>query len=371
MATGGLREVTIVAHDVGPVGGMERQLTELIEGLSSAGWAVTVIARRCELPPAVRVRHVRVPGPARPFALAYPWFLLAGSVITRLRRRGLVQSTGAIVLNRVDVCAVHLCHRGLAPTGLLRASRDRAAYRFNARIARWMSIAGERLSYTPRRCRVLAAVSNGVADELLRAYPRMRDRIEVIPNGVDADRFSPGDGAGPDTGARAVFVGGEWDGKGLAIAIDAIAQAPGWRLDVVGDGDVSRFARRAADAGVPDRVRFLGRREDPETVYAGAAAFVLPSVYETFSLVTYEAAASGVPLLATKVSGVEDVLADGVNGWFISRDAGDLAARLRELAADPGRRAQMGRAARRAALRFSWDRTVAEHVRLYDRLASA
>lgn len=107
------REVTIVANDVGGVGGMERQLTELVNGLLAAGDRVTVISWSCDLPPHSGLRWVRVPGPSRPFAISYPWFLLAASVLARLRGRGILHSTGAIVLNRVDVCTVHFCHRAV------------------------------------------------------------------------------------------------------------------------------------------------------------------------------------------------------------------------------------------------------------------
>src|SRR5271168_4824924 len=109
-ATGGLTDVTIVAHDIGAVGGMERQLTELILGLRRLGHHVTVIARTCELPSGSGVAFHRVRAPGRPFLLAYPWFMLAGSLAVRRWRSGVVQVTGAIVLNRVDVVAVHSCH---------------------------------------------------------------------------------------------------------------------------------------------------------------------------------------------------------------------------------------------------------------------
>src|SRR2546422_812463 len=110
-ARGTRAEVTIVANDVGGVGGMERVLTELIEGLRDAGDTVNVIARTCELEAMAGVRFRRVRGPRRPFILAYPWFLLAGSLAVRRWRRGAVHATGAIVLNRVDVIGVHYCHQ--------------------------------------------------------------------------------------------------------------------------------------------------------------------------------------------------------------------------------------------------------------------
>src|SRR3954463_8980417 len=106
-----MTDVTVVAHDVGSVGGMERVLAELIMGLAALGHRVTVISRTCVLPSMNGVSVHRVRGPARPFLFAYPWFLLAGSLVLSRRRRGIVDVTGAIVLNRVDAVSVHYCHQ--------------------------------------------------------------------------------------------------------------------------------------------------------------------------------------------------------------------------------------------------------------------
>ena len=83
-----LTPVTIVAQDVGSVGGMERQLAELAIGLRRLGHEVTVIAGTCELPADAGVVFRRVRGPGRPFLVAYPWFLIAGSIAVRRWRRG-------------------------------------------------------------------------------------------------------------------------------------------------------------------------------------------------------------------------------------------------------------------------------------------
>src|SRR5258708_37591964 len=86
---GPARQVTIVAHDVGSVGGMERVLAELTVGLAARGHEVTVIARSCVLPEGSGVRFRRVRGPHRPLLLAHPWFMLAGSLAVRRWRRGI------------------------------------------------------------------------------------------------------------------------------------------------------------------------------------------------------------------------------------------------------------------------------------------
>ena len=190
-ATHNVTSVTIVANDVGPTGGMERVLLELIKGLVAAGDRVTVIARTCDMQGTDVVFH-RVRGPSRPFVVAYPWFFIAAGALVVRHRDGLVQATGAIVPNHVDIIAVHFCHRGFRATGgVLRSSRAGRVFRVHARLAAALARLGERLCYRPSRVSKMVAVSRGVADELRLHYPAMASRVVVIPNGVDVERFSP------------------------------------------------------------------------------------------------------------------------------------------------------------------------------------
>jgi glycosyltransferase involved in cell wall biosynthesis len=371
--------VTIAAHDVGPVGGMERHLTELIGGLHRAGHDVTVVSRTCELPDDVSVNWVRVPGPSRPFVVAFPWFAVAGSLLTALRRRGLLHVTGAIVVNRSDVGTVHLCHVGIADAAVARVSRPDWAHLLNARMAARLSRLAERLVYRPSRTRHLVGVSRGVAEEVKRHFPAMRGRVSVIPNGVDHQRFRRNLGVRaemrvrlgiPESAQVALFVGSEWEGKGLALAIEAVARVPGCHLVVVGEGDAARYREAARQLGAEHAVHFVGRVRDVAPYCSAADVFVLPSVYETFSLAAYEAAAAGLPLLVTRVSGVEDLLRHGDNGSFVERSVADIAGRLGELQADPRRRAAMGERSAELVEGFTWGAMVAAYRDLYARLAA-
>ena len=372
-------EVVLVAHDVGPIGGMERQLSILIGGLLERGWKVTVLSRTLAIPPHPALTWIRVPGPRRPFSLAYPWFALAGGALLLKHRRGrVVHSTGALLPNRTDLVTVHLCHRELARRGLRRASRSGLTYRVNAVTASLLSSLGERWCYSPARARCLVAVSNGLCRELARHTAQEPASIRIIPNGVDADVFRPDPvrraevrralGLAPGD-LVALFVGSEWERKGLRASLEGVADAPPWHLVVVGAGDQERYRGLSRRLGAEERTRFVAPTADTAAYYAGADAFVLPSAYETFSLVTYEAAASGLPLLATRVSGVEDLLVDGVNGWFLEPRASDISARLRELEAAPRLRRSMGRRSRAAAEGFGWSRAVAAYAELYRALA--
>ncbi len=372
-------EVTIVAHDIGAVrGGMERQLTELVTGLVDRGHSVQVIGRTCELPAGANVTFHRVRGPGRPFLVAYPWFLVAGTLAVRRLRRGLVQATGAIVLNRVDVVAVHYCQQ----VGTATASRDTPLFRAHIRLTGTLKRAGERLCFRRSRAGAFVCVSEGVAEEIRAYYPELAARVVTIYNGVDTDSFAPQEHVEESRSLRvregiapgrlvAAFVGSEWERKGLAETIRALALAPEWLLVVAGAGDRERYERLAAEEGVAERIRWLGPRGDMQAIYGASDAFVMASSYETFSLVTFEAAASGLPIVATPVNGVRELIEDARNGFLVTPEAPVIAERLRRLGGDPQLRDRLGAEARRSALAFGRERMIAEHSALYERLAGS
>jgi len=370
--------VTIVAHDVGSVGGMERQLSELAVGLRERGHPVTVIARKCVLPEGTGVEFHRVRGPSRPFLLAYPWFALAGSLAVRRRRRGVVQSTGAIVLNRVDSVAVHCCHQVYTAM----PGRPGRLYRVYGRAVGVVKRVSERLCVRRNGGAWFVCVSDGVAEEVRRCFPSVAGRVRTIHNGVDTAEFAPGAAADAGRALRAelgisgdalvaAFVGGDWEHKGLRHAIEALALAPGWHLAVAGRGQPRAYDQLAAELGVSERISWLGIRTDVRPVYAMADAFVLPSSYETFSLVTFEAAAMALPVLASDVNGVRELITSGESGYLLAPRAEAIAARLRELGDDEELRARLGGAARQSALRFRWETMVAAHHELFEQLACA
>jgi glycosyltransferase involved in cell wall biosynthesis len=367
--------VTLVAHEVGTEGGMERQLGGLVHALLQRGHEVTVIARRCALAPRPGLVWAPVPGPSRPFSVAYPWFAIAATLALRRHRRGVVHTAGAIVLARADVSTVHFCHHGFRASAGARVGRRRSPpYRLNAWVCDALSRGAERALYRPDRIARLVAVSQGLAQELRSHFHGAAGWVCVVPNVLDLERFAPDRAAhravreelGLDPQALiALFVGGDWARKGLAHAIEGVAARPSWQLVVVGEGDAISGARLAAARGAADRVHFVGPRHDPEQWYAAADAFVQPSSYETFSLAAHEAAAAGLPLLVTRVSGAEELVSEGTTGFFIERDAGSIAKSLSELEIDDGRRRAMGQAARSRVSRTSWTDIAERYAAIY------
>jgi UDP-glucose:(heptosyl)LPS alpha-1,3-glucosyltransferase len=146
----------------------------------------------------------------------------------------------------------------------------------------------------------------------------------------------------------------------VAHAVDALAYLPPRAvLVVVGKGDARPYRARARALGVERRVHFAGVRGDMAPLYRAADCFVLPSHYEAFSLVTLEAMASGLPVLLSRVNGAEDCLRDGRNGFFVAPNGKDIAAKAEVVCEDAALRRRLGRAARRTALRFTWDAAAA------------
>ncbi len=206
-----------------------------------------------------------------------------------------------------------------------------------------------------------------VAVEAL-ALPRTV-RVDVVPNFVDPEAFHPlDDGAGE---VPALFPGLDWSParrpavllhasnfrpvKRVGDAVRALAEVRRTRaavLVLVGDGPERAGAEvLATSLGVRDAVAFAGERRSLGDLFAHADLFLLPSEQESFGLAALESLASGVPVVASDVGGVPEVVTHGETGWLVpAADPRAMAAAVLRLLSDPARRAAMGRAARAAAL---------------------
>jgi len=207
----------------------------------------------------------------------------------------------------------------------------------------------------------------------LSEIPRIFDRVEIHPFGVDTDRFAPG----KDEHIRRahhipldvpvfIFVGGMDSAhhfKGVSVFLRALARLKqqDWHALLVGDGELrGGYEEEAKVLPCAGRIHFVGHvaAEDLPAYYRTADVHVFPSTRraEAFGMVALEAAASGIPTIASDLPGVNSVVLDGVSGCLIPPEDTDALARALSLMLErPDVRARFGSCAReRAVLKFSW-----------------
>jgi UDP-glucose:(heptosyl)LPS alpha-1,3-glucosyltransferase len=234
--------------------------------------------------------------------------------------------------------------------------------------------------YRGRFHRVVVALTTAEVEALRTTYGKVRPRIEVIPNGVDLEHFRP-PSANERDAARArlkltdedrvaLFVGHEFERKGLPVTIAALALAPTVLLLVVGgDERLLRGARALAqEHGVSERVLFVGEQADVTPFLAVADMFVLPSAYEANALVLLEALAFGLPVVAAASGFAPDIVEDGVNGYLVPRDAATIADRLEALAAADLTSWRSN--ARESVLPYSWENIARRYLALAESVAA-
>ncbi len=232
----------------------------------------------------------------------------------------------------------------------------------------------------------LIGVSQATVDDLVRLGVAPREKFRVLPLGLDIAPLAEIDGGLRDASRSElqigrdefvlVFVGRVVPIKRLDLLLRALAQAresePRLRLVVVGDGEERpRLERQAAELGIAGVVDFLGYRRELRPLFAAADLAVLSSDNEGTPVSLIEAAAAGLPAVATDVGGVHEVVS-GETGILVPKgDVEALGGALVSMAGDPARRRESGAAAQRRALaRYGAERLLDDVDALYGELTA-
>ncbi len=367
-------KIGIIAGEIHRRGGMERAAAEVFERIA-AQHEVVAFASVCEIK-APRLTWKSVQPIRRPAVLRHWSFRRKVHSLEADAHCTITNSIGAAAID-ADVITAQFCHAAFTKYyGGLRGGKGFVRKRYQEWVQR-IYTRQEREAYASPRLKKVIAVSNGVKRELIEHYHVDADKIVVIPNAVNHAVFHPAANAQdkrelrsrlglPETKFLCLFVGGDWDRKGLTNAIEAISGVPNTALVVVGQGDIARFSAVAEQAGVAESVIFAGRSQSPQDYYAAADVFVFPSRYEAFSLVTLEAAASGLPLIVLSINGTEELIEEGVNGFFAQPDSDSFRTKLFLLCEDPARCQEMSDAAVCSSLPYSWDRIAAQQMQVFE-----
>jgi glycosyltransferase involved in cell wall biosynthesis len=223
-----------------------------------------------------------------------------------------------------------------------------------------------------RRAAALVACSEGLKSRALKFLPSVE--IEVIPNGVDLERFSPADHASDNGGPgplRLLTVGRLSATKRVPLLIEAVEllhqQGGKVELTIVGGGALEDDLKRVVtQKDLGDIVHFAGRVEPEEMpeMYRRHDVLVSASMQEGMSNAMLEAMASGLPIVTTRCEGVDELIAD--NGIIVDdAQPAALAAAVGKLAGDRAALAAMSLAARTRAEGFGWDKVADAYLRLY------
>jgi len=211
-----------------------------------------------------------------------------------------------------------------------------------------------RVGWMLRRAVAIAAISPGARDMLADHFRLDTHRLRVMPNGRAGDRFTPADQPARNAARRSLslpddagvigVIGALGREKRVDVAIRALARLPHLLLLVAGDGPERTSLESLADRAAPGRVVFLGTVEDARTVLAAADVLTLSSDSEGVPGVLIEAGLSGLPVVATDVGWVRDVVREGETGLLVPPRRPDLLATA--LVQALARREALGQAAR-------------------------
>lgn len=221
----------------------------------------------------------------------------------------------------------------------------------------------------------VTAVAQEMVAELKETHPRCARRFVFVPNGV-AEAFYAVAAPERPLPLRLLFVGSLTDSKGVGVLIDALAMLIGegeWQLDIVGEGpDERRLKALASRRGVDGRIHFVGVLPFSEMPRCMAAhhVLVLPSRSEGRPNVVLEAMAAGMAVVGSDISGVRELIRDGVNGWLVRcgdpASLADILGRLIRGELDWERAGRMGRVWMQEKA-LTWTQSARTYRALYER----
>ncbi len=342
------------------VGGAERIALQLHGRYLAAGYRSSLVALAGEVPEAQ-------PG-VRTLGLGSPYSPLSPAALADMP-----PDAG---LYDADVVHAHLFPAQLAVPLALPPARGRRVLvttEHNTSNRRRGTLAGklvDRLAY--REYELIACVSESVSDAMVGWLPWSGPRLRTVPNGIDLRRFRPAPARPSPDEPVLLSVGRLTEAKNHEAGLRAIAELRrmGYPVTyrIAGSGPLGERIRIAAgELGISSCVELLGDVRDVPSRMASATAMLLPSRWEGFGLVVAEAMASGLPVVASDLPPVREVLGpDGECGYLVpSGDASAMAERVALLLDDPGLRERMGACGVGRARMFDIDATAEEYLALY------
>lgn len=322
--------LAVVRQRYTPFGGAERFVDLALDALRATGIETTLITRHWAGEWNGPVQRIA------PFYLGRLWrdAGFSGAVRRRLTRErfDLVQSH-----ERIPGCAIYRAGDGVHATWLEQRGRLGGLH---SRVAGRLSpyhrylVRAEAAMFRHPDLQAVICNSHMVAKDIQRRFGVAPERLHVIYNAVDSERFNPRlatehrqsvrQRLGCSADCRVwLIVGSGFQRKGVAEAIRVLASLPEDQLWIVGnDRQPGQYRKLAIRTDVANRVRFLGPQTDVRPFLAAADAFLLPSWYDPFPNACLEALACGLPVVASTATGTAELIRPGENGAVCQ--AGDI-----------------------------------------------
>lgn len=310
-------------------------------------------------------------------------------VVPRLSRKHLLQSVRQFTATLRDVRpAIFHAHLNwpLACRAAVTAARLSGVPSVVATSHLYSSLDGVRFAWLKQRVQAASidrylAVSAEVKNRLCGDLRVAQSKVQVVRNGI---RMTS-ERAAPNAALRVELTGSSdrpivftparlHTQKGHRYLLEAATLVPDACFVLAGDGpERSALEQQARELGIHERVRFLGQRQDVPQLLSLCDLFVLPSLYEGLPLSVLEAMAAGKPIVATRIGGTDEAIADGATGLLVAPGKPDeLASAIRTLLADRPLAARLASAAfAHARQEFSADLMVRNVSAVYDELVEA
>jgi UDP-glucose:(heptosyl)LPS alpha-1,3-glucosyltransferase len=361
-------KIALIRKNYRPYGGAEKYLVQVAEGLSNRGHDIHILSAD-EWGDTGFVLH-RIKTVSGPSLLSNLFFSANAGDLLKKERFDCVFSferTGYQDIYR----AGDGCHREWLNK---RKEREPLYKRVSFLINPHHHLLLHLEKKTFERSKVIVANSYMVKNDIIKNYSIPREKIHVIYNGVDLQRFHPSD---DDKKAAAkyslglqdrkviLFAGADLERKGLPALLRAfsVLEHKGIKLVVAGKRAKRRHVELIKRLGIEKSTVLWGPEKNIKKLYTAADIFVMPTIYDPFSNATLEAMASGIPVITTSANGASEIINDGVEGYVVSdpADSDTIAEKIKAVLPESG---LMGKEARKRAEHFPIQKAMDEIIRL-------
>lgn len=376
-----MNDVILAYPSISYRGGVERVMAEVLKFL--VGHGITIKAVCSDMDPSLAALCETVlyepcrtsSNPLKDIWYRFDWMLRAERLVKSFPNEPKVVSAPCALLV-ADVVMAGSCHLAAQSARL-----SKGAYKWLFNPKHWFYIFAEGSIFLRGDSNVVVP-SQRTRREIKKFYPPAGARTHVVPHGVDLKVFFPNPEAKNELATELGLAKGstifltvtnEIKRKGCFQVIEAIAalkdEYSNLHYVVAGRDDAKDFKEQVKALGLEKMVTVLPGVHGDELarLYQGADLFLIPTEYESFGLVGIESLACGVPVLTTRVGGLEDYVTDNQDGFFVARTAYSVGEGLRKfMRLNNEQRAMMAKEARKKAESYSWAEVLAPLLNLID-----